>query len=109
MGENVVVILSTHIVADVSDLCQKMAIINNGTVLLMGEPTKVIAALTGKVWKKTVEKSEVEDHQRRFQVLSTPLFSGKKILPVYSQERPYPQSQPVQADLSDRYFSTFKP
>src|SRR5216684_9041474 len=82
IGENVVVILSTHIVADVSDLCQKMAIINNGTVLLMGEPPKVIAALTGKVWKKTVEKSEVEDHQKRFQVLSTRLFSGKTLLRI---------------------------
>jgi ABC-type multidrug transport system ATPase subunit len=108
IGENVVVILSTHIVADVSDLCQKMAIINNGTVLLMGEPSKVIAALTGKVWKKTVEKSEVEDHQKRFQVLSTRLFSGKTLLRIYSQERPDPQSQPAEADLEDVYFWTLK-
>jgi len=108
IGENVVVILSTHIVADVSDLCQKMAIINDGTVLLMGEPTKVIAALTGKVWKKTVEKSEVEDHQRRFQVLSTRLFSGKTLLRIYSPERPDPQSQPAEADLEDVYFWTLK-
>src|SRR5260370_21151444 len=94
MGENVVVILSTHIVADVSDLCQKMAIINNGTLLLMGEPSKVIAALTGKVWKKTVEKSEVEDHQRRLQGPSTPPFSGKTLFPPYSHARPDPPSQP---------------
>jgi ABC-type multidrug transport system ATPase subunit len=108
IGENVVIILSTHIVADVSDLCQKMAIINNGTVLLMGEPSRVTAALAGKVWKKTVEKSEVEDQQRRFQVLSTRLFSGKTLLRIYSAERPDPQSQPAEADLEDVYFWTLK-
>ena len=108
IGENVVVILSTHIVADVSDLCQKMAIINDGTLLLMGEPSRAIAALAGKIWKKTVDKSEVEDHQRRFQVLSTRLFSGKTLLRIYSTEQPDVQSQPAEADLEDVYFWTLK-
>jgi len=108
IGENVVVILSTHIVADVSDLCQKMAIINDGTLLLMGEPSRAIAALAGKIWKKTVDKSEVEHHQQRFQVLSTRLFSGKTLLRIYSTEQPDVQSQPAEADLEDVYFWTLK-
>jgi len=108
IGENVVVILSTHIVADVSDLCQKMAIINDGTLLLMGEPSRAIAALAGKIWKKTVDKSEVEVHQQRFQVLSTRLFSGKTLLRIYSTEQPDVQSQPAEADLEDVYFWTLK-
>ena len=103
-----VVILSTHIVADVSDLCQKMAIINDGTLLLMGEPSRAIAALAGKIWKKTVDKSEVEHHQQRFQVLSTRLFSGKTLLRIYSTEQPDVQSQPAEADLEDVYFWTLK-
>ncbi len=108
IGENIVVILSTHIVADVSDLCQKMAIINDGTVLLMGEPSRAISALAGKIWKKSVDKSEVEDHQRRFQVISTRLFSGKTLLRIYSPARPDPQSEPAEADLEDVYFWTLK-
>jgi ABC-type multidrug transport system ATPase subunit len=108
IGENIVVILSTHIVDDVSDLCQKMAIINEGTLLLMGEPSRVIAALVGKIWKKSVEKSELEDHQRRFQVISTRLFSGKTLLRIYSPARPDPQCEPAEADLEDVYFWTLK-
>jgi len=108
IGENIVVILSTHIVADVSELCQMMAIINDGTLLLMGEPARVTAALSGKIWKKTVDKQQVEDHQRNFQVISTRLFAGKILLRIYSVERPDAQCQPAEPDLEDVYFWTLK-
>ena len=108
IGENIVVILSTHIVADVSELCQMMAIINDGTLLLMGEPARVTAALSGKIWKKTVDKQQVEDHQRNFQLISTRLFSGKILLRIYSVERPDAQCQPAEPDLEDVYFWTLK-
>jgi ABC-type multidrug transport system ATPase subunit len=108
IGENVIVILSTHIVADVSDLCQKMAIINEGAVLLMGEPSRAVAALAGKIWKKTVDKSEVEEHQRRLKVISTRLFSGRTLLRIYNPDRPDPQCDPTEPDLEDVYFWTLK-
>jgi len=108
IGENIVVILSTHIVADVSELCQMMAIINDGTLLLVGEPARVTAALSGKIWKKTVEKQQVEEHQRSFQVISTRLFAGKILLRIFSVERPDAQCQPAEPDLEDVYFWTLK-
>jgi len=108
IGENIVVILSTHIVADVSELCQMMAIINDGTLLLVGEPARVTTALSGKIWKKTVDKPQVEDHQRNFQVISTRLFAGKILLRIYSVERPDAQCQPAEPDLEDVYFWTLK-
>jgi len=108
IGENIVVILSTHIVADVSELCQMMAIINDGTLLLVGEPARVTAALSGKIWKKTVEKQQVEEHQRSFQMISTRLFAGKILLRIFSVERPDAQCQPAEPDLEDVYFWTLK-
>jgi ABC-2 type transport system ATP-binding protein len=108
IGENIVVILSTHIVADVSELCQMMAIINDGTLLLVGEPARVTAELSGKIWKKTVDKQQVEQHQRNFQVISTRLFAGKILLRIYSLEQPDAQCQPAEPDLEDVYFWTLK-
>ena len=69
IGENIVVILSTHIVDDVSDLCSQMAVISNGTVLLTGEPLSTIRVGQGKIWRKLVPKDEVEEHERQFAVI----------------------------------------
>src|SRR5262249_58871549 len=74
IGENVVVILSTHIVEDVSDLCPTMAIMDGGKIRLEGSPTALIEALKGRVWRKTIDKSELEAYRGRLNVISTRLF-----------------------------------
>ena len=106
IGENIVVILSTHIVEDVSDLCSKMAIISLGEVLLTGEPLKVMKELEGKIWKKTVPKEEMGDHEKAFQIISTQLFSGKKIIHIYSDSQPDSSFVPIDPELKDVYFTT---
>lgn len=106
IGENIVVILSTHIVDDVSDLCSHTAIISEGEVLLTGEPLQVIKDLQGKIWKKTIDKRELGDYQSRFKVISTRLFSGKTVIHVFSETQPDSTFEAVEAGLDDVYFST---
>src|SRR5579863_6129523 len=77
IGENVVVILSTHIVSDVSDLCRNMAIIHQGRVHAAGDPATLVEALNGRVWKKAIGRTEVPDYQQRFRVISMRLFAGR--------------------------------
>ena len=103
IGENVVVILSTHIVADVSDLCSRMAILAGGRLLLSGEPREVTAALAGRVWQRAVPKGEVAEWAARLPVLSTRLFAGRTLLHVYSEE-PLDGFTAVAPDLEDVYF-----
>jgi len=105
IGENIVVILSTHIVEDVSDLCTHMAIISLGEVILTGEPLKIIQELSGKIWKKVIKKDEISHYQDNFKVISTHLFAGEKIIHVYSDTKPDQSFVPVEADLKDVYFS----
>jgi ABC-type multidrug transport system ATPase subunit len=106
IGENIVVILSTHIVDDVSDLCSNMAIISEGQVLLTGEPLKVINDLQGNIWKKTIDKRELADYQSRFKVISTRLFAGETVIHVFSETQPDSTFEVVEAGLDDVYFST---
>jgi ABC-type multidrug transport system ATPase subunit len=106
IGENIVVILSTHIVDDVSDLCSNMAIISEGEVLLTGEPLKVIKDLQGKIWKKTIDKRELADYQSRFKVISTRLFAGKTVIHIFSATQADSAFEVVEAGLDDVYFST---
>ena len=106
IGENIVVILSTHIVDDVSDLCSNMAIISQGEVLLTGEPLQVIQDLQGKIWKKVIDKRELADYQSRFKVISTRLFAGKTVLHVFSETQPVNSFEVVETGLDDVYFST---
>src|ERR1700722_7607890 len=77
IGENVVVILSTHIVADVADLCPAMAIISGGRIVREGEPAALIAALKGRIWTKTIDKAELEAFRAQYRVISTRLFTGR--------------------------------
>jgi ABC-type multidrug transport system ATPase subunit len=79
IGENVVVILSTHIVDDVSDLCSQMAIISGGRVLMSGDPQAAVGELEGKVWRRVVAKQELDDFQRRFTIISTKLVAGRTV------------------------------
>src|SRR3569623_2902700 len=80
IGDNVVVILSTHIVDDVADLCPLMAVLANGRVQLQGKPTELIASTRGRVWKKEIGNSELEQYQQSHEVISTRLFAGKTII-----------------------------
>ena len=105
LGEHTVVILSTHIVDDVKELCTNMAVINQGQVLLKGNPLKIIEALEGKVYQRTIVKSELETYKQNYQVISEKLFLGKPIIHILSDTNPGPDFTPVKADLEDVYFS----
>ncbi len=105
IGDNVVVILSTHIVDDVADLCPRMAVLANGRVQLDGRPTDLIASTRGRVWKKTIPHSELEDYQAKFEVISTRLFAGNTIIHVLADTQPK-GFEPVEGGLEDVYFAT---
>jgi ABC-2 type transport system ATP-binding protein len=108
IGENVVVILSTHIVEDVTDLCPRMAIMNRGQVLLAGEPNAAIAALAQQVWRKQVDKDELAGFESALTVLSTRLVGGKPVIHVFSANCPGPGFQAVAPDLEDVYFQRLR-
>ena len=108
IGENIIVILSTHIVSDVTDLCRNMAIIHEGRVHAAGDPAAMVQELNGRVWKKTITRSEVADYQQRFRVISTHLFAGRTLLHVLADEMPEPGFEPVTPDLEDLYFATIR-
>ncbi|MGZ2412660.1 ABC-2 type transport system ATP-binding protein [Sphingomonas sp. F9_3S_D5_B_2] len=105
IGDNVVVILSTHIVDDVADLCPLMAVLANGRVQLQGKPADLIGATRGKIWKKVIDRGQLEDHQGRFEVISTRLFAGQSIIHVLADQKP-DGFEPVEGSLEDVYFST---
>jgi ABC-type multidrug transport system ATPase subunit len=108
VGENVVVILSTHIVEDVTDLCPRMAIIAGGQVRLAGEPREAIRALEGRVWRKTVDKSELAGHEQAHTVLSTRLVAGQPVIHVLADAAPDAGFAGVAADLEDVYFGELR-
>jgi ABC-2 type transport system ATP-binding protein len=105
IGENIIVILSTHIVSDVSDLCRNMAIINKGQVLLTGDPMQVMQSLHGRVWKKLIEKAELPALQANQHVISSRLFAGKTVVHVLADSAPDSGFEVVSPDLEDVYFS----
>jgi ABC-2 type transport system ATP-binding protein len=105
IGENVVVILSTHIVDDVADLCPRMAVLANGRVQLEGPPLDLIAQTRGRIWKKTINRDDLEAHQAEYQVISTRLFAGRTIIHVMADNMPA-GFEPVEAGLEDVYFTT---
>ena len=105
IGDNVVVILSTHIVDDVADLCPRMAVLANGRVQLEGKPADLIASTRGKVWKKAIPHAELEDYQQKYEVISTRLFAGTTIVHVLADTQPA-GFEPVEGGLEDVYFST---
>ena len=105
LGENSVVILSTHIVEDVSELCTRMAIINKGEILLEAEPLRAVAEMEGRVWERLVSKDELPSIERDYTVLSTKLLSGRTVVRVWSDTLPSPAFHAAEADLQDVYFS----
>ncbi len=106
IGENIVVILSTHIVDDVSDLCSRMAVISKGEVLLTGEPSKAIAEVHGRIWRRVVPREELSSFEQKHRVISTHLWGGKTVIHVLADENPGEAFTPVNASLEDVYFST---
>ncbi|HEX7991803.1 MAG TPA: ABC transporter ATP-binding protein [Stenotrophomonas sp.] len=108
IGENVAVILSTHIVEDVTDLCPTMAIMNKGQVLLTGRPTDAINALQAQVWRKQVAKTALPDYESRFTVLSTRLVGGHPVIHVFADNCPEAGFEPVAPGLEDVYFQRLR-
>jgi len=106
IGENVVVILSTHIVEDVADLCPRMAVLAAGRIQLEGAPLDLIADTRDAVWAKTIERDQLEDYRIRYEVISTRLFAGKTIIHVLSSSDPEDGFVRAEGGLEDVYFST---
>lgn len=106
IGEQVVIILSTHIVEDVADLCPRMAVLAGGKIQLEGAPADLMQRMEGRVWRRAIDKEALEDHRARFEVISTRLFAGRTVIHVLSDQRPEEGFEPVSGGLEDVYFST---
>ncbi|MEQ8238599.1 MAG: ABC transporter ATP-binding protein [Cyclobacteriaceae bacterium] len=105
IGENTIVILSTHIVEDVNTLCPNMAIICQGELLMQGKPKEGIASVEGKIFQKMIEKDQLDTYREKHQVISTKLLEGRLSLRVESESNPGDGFEAVPADLEDVYFS----
>jgi ABC-type multidrug transport system ATPase subunit len=104
LGENTIVILSTHIVEDVKELCSDMAIINRGQVLYKGNPFDAMAQLEGKVWQKRITKAELNTYKEHFTVISDRLIAGTPVINVLADTQPEAGFVAVNPDLEDVYF-----
>ena len=106
IGENKIVILSTHIVEDVSELCQEMAIIHRGELLMQGNPLEAIAAIRGKMWKMLIDKADADAYATKYQITSTRLQAGKQQINVFCEHNPGEGFRSKDANLEDVYFTT---
>jgi ABC-2 type transport system ATP-binding protein len=106
IGENVVLILSTHIVEDVSDLCPTMAVLAAGRIQLEGAPLEQIQSTKGRIWMKVIGRGELDTYRDTYEVISTRLFAGRTIVHVLAQSDPGNDFEPVTGGLEDVYFST---
>jgi ABC-type multidrug transport system ATPase subunit len=106
LGENSAVILSTHIVEDVSELCTKMAIIRKGQILLETGPLEAVHAVKGKIWRRMIDKNGLQEIEKKHAVISTKLLAGRTVVHIYSDQDPGNEFEPIEADLEDVYFST---
>jgi len=106
VGETQVVILSTHIVDDVTDLCSRMAILVDGRIVSAGTPQALIAGLAGKVWTRAVEPDELPGLHKQFELIATRLRGGRTVIHVVADAAPDPRFEPVEAGLAEVYFST---
>jgi ABC-type multidrug transport system ATPase subunit len=105
IGEDSVVILSTHIVADVRELCTQMAIIRDGAIIFEGEPQAAIADLEGRIWRKTITKDALPEYEAELDVISTKLVAGRPVIRVHHPERPDSSFEAAEPDLEDVYFT----
>ena len=106
IGENVVVILSTHIVDDVADLCPRMAVLAGGRIQLEGAPLELILSTKGRIWMRAIERSELDSYKERYQLISTRLFAGRTVVHVLSDTDPGNGFTALEGDLEDVYFAT---
>lgn len=106
LGETSVVLLSTHIVEDVSELCTRMAIIDKGEILLEADPVEAVRNLRGRIWRRVISKDELARLERAHAVISTKLFAGRTVAHVYCETSPGPGFEPAEPNLEDVYFST---
>jgi ABC-type multidrug transport system ATPase subunit len=106
VGENKVVILSTHIVDDVEELCSKLAVLAGGHILIAGEPSELVNTLTGRIWRKIINKEALAEHQSEYKVISTRLKAGRTVVHVLADEQPQDEFELLAPDLEDVYFST---
>ncbi|MFZ6871044.1 ABC transporter ATP-binding protein [Undibacterium sp. Di27W] len=105
IGAEKIVILSTHIVEDVADLCNNMAVINKGNLILSGQPLALIEQIQGKIWQRFIEKAELPTYQQEYQLISSRLTSGRTLIHVYADEKPDHSFKLAQGNLEDVYFS----
>ncbi len=105
IGEQVIVILSTHIVQDVRELCTQMAIMNNGKVLFSGDTDDALYAIKGKVWERSIAKSELPDYQKNYKVISNKLVGGKPLIHVFSDGQPAAEFAMAEENLEDVFFA----
>ena len=106
LGENSVILLSTHIVDDVSELCTRMAIIDKGEILLETEPLRAVEDMRGLIWRRAISKSELNEIEHEHAVISSKLFAGRTVVRVFSDTSPGADFEPAEPDLEDVYFST---
>jgi ABC-type multidrug transport system ATPase subunit len=106
IGQNVVVILSTHIVDDVADLCSQMAIIGSGRIVRTGVPHELIESMRARVWRRSIGRDELERYRASFDVISTRLREGRTVVHVVADQAPEGGFEPVEAGLEDVYFAT---
>ena len=104
IGENIVVILSTHIVDDVSDLCMNMAIIDKGRIILKENTLDAMSQLKGKIWEKEILKGELPKHEEKYDVISTRLFAGTTFIRIYSETNPENGFSNIKPSVEDVYF-----
>lgn len=109
IGEHAIVILSTHIVDDVKELCSNMAVINKGQVVSKGTPLQFLDKLAGKVYSKTILKADLANHQKQYQIIKEKMYLGQPVIHILSESDPGNDFAPVQPDLEDVYFSILNP
>ena len=105
LGQNSVVILSTHIVEDVSELCTRMAIIDRGEILFEAEPLSAVEELQGRIWRCVISTDALPELEREHAVISTKLYAGRTVAHVYCDSTPGPGFEPAKPDLDDVYCS----
>lgn len=104
IGDDVVVILSTHIVEDVRELCSQMAIINKGEVVVQGVPETILEEVRGRIWRRTIPRTQADDYRARYQVISSKMYAGDTVVHVYSDANPGDGFVAIEPDLEDVYF-----
>lgn len=104
VAQDVVILLSTHIVDDVHELCSNFAVMNQGQIVYNGTPNDAVSQLKGKVWQKQIEREELESHQEQFQVISDKMVAGKPIIHIYSESNPMNGFTNITPGLEDVFF-----